>query len=106
MRRCVETEYKHRIAALQISSGRLVVPEPINCACGDFDLSAVFYQETDPPTEVLTPIGRHEGSDQIVAFLAPAGSGAKYEGPNVRFWEHHGEAMLTRFGKELSCTVR
>lgn len=104
--RCVETEYKHRIAELQISYGGLVVPEPVNYACGDFDLTAVFYQETDPPAVVLTPIGQHEGSDQIVAYLTPSGSGAKYHGPNVSFWEHHGEAMLTWFGKELFCAVR
>ena len=106
MRQCVETEYTHRIADLQISYGNLVVPKPVDYSCGDFDLTAVFYQETDPPTAVLTPMGRHEGSDQVVAFRVRAASGAKYEGPNVVFWEHHGEAKLTWFSKELSCAVR
>ena len=106
MRGCVETEYKHRIAQLQIAYGSMVVPTPVTYACGDFDLAVVFYRETDPPTAVLTPIGRHEGADQVVAYQVPAGSGARYEGPNAALWEHHGEARLTWFGKALSCAVR
>ena len=106
MRQCVETEYRYRIAGLQIAYGALVVPKPVNYACGDFDLAAVFYRETDPPAVVLTPIGGHEGPDQVVAYQVPAASGARYEGPNGLFWEHHGEAMLTWFGNELRCTSR
>ncbi len=106
MRQCVETEYTHRIAELQIAYGNLEVPGPVSYTCGDFDLAVVFYRETDPPTAVLTPMGQHEGSDQVVAFRVRAASGAMYEGPNAVFWEHHGEAKLTWFGKDLSCTVR
>ena len=105
VRQCVETKSKHRIADLQIAYGDLVVPEQVNYSCGDVDLAAVFYQATDPPTVVLTPIGRHQGPDQAIAYLVPSGSGAKYEGPDVSFWEHHGEAMLTWLGKEHHCTA-
>jgi len=106
VRQCVEKEYKHRIAELQISYGDFVVPATITYSCGDFDLAVVFYGETDPPTAVLTPLGRHGGTDQAIAFLGRSGSGAKYEGANVSFWEHHGEAALTWFGKDRTCRVR
>ncbi len=106
VRACTETAYRHRIAELQVAYGAFTVPAPINYDCGGFDLATVFYAETDPPTVVLTPIGEHEGSDQVLAFLTPAASGSKYEGANVLFWEHHGEAMLTWFGKETNCKVR
>lgn len=106
VRECVETEYKHRIAELQIGYGDFVVPSTVTFSCGEFDLATVFYRETDPPTAVLTPIGRHEGVDQVVAFLARSGSGAKYEAANVSFWEHHGEARLTWYGLELTCKLR
>ncbi len=105
-RACAETAYRHRIAELQVAYGAFTVPAAVNYDCGGFELAAVFYAETDPPTVVLTPIGEHEGSDQVLAFLAPSASGSKYEGTNVLFWEHHGEAMLTWFGKDTNCKVR
>jgi uncharacterized protein len=69
-------------------------------------LAAVFYQDTDPPTVVLTPTGQREGTDQTIAYLTLSGSGARYRGHNVDFWEHHGEARLTWRGKEVTCKVR
>mgnify|MGYP001826547347 CR=1 FL=1 len=105
MRRCVERNYRHRIAELQIAYGDFVVPSTITYACGDFHLATVFYRETNPPTVVLTPLG-HDGTDQVIAFLSPSGSGARYEAANVSFWEHHGEAMLTWFGEETTCQIR
>jgi len=59
---------------------------------------ATFYQETDPPSAVLT-----NGDDQVIAFIEPSGSGAKYTAANVEFWEHHGEATVTWFGAEMRC---
>jgi len=106
VRTCVETAYKHRIADLQIQYGRLRVPPTVSYGCGDFDLAAVFYQDTDPPTVVLTPIGRHEGTDQTIAYLTLSGSGTRYRVHNVDFWEHHGEARLTWRGKEVTCKAR
>lgn len=106
VRQCVETEYKHRIAELQIGYGDFVVPTAITYSCGDFDLAVVFYRETDPPAAVLTPRGAPPGVNQAIAFLGRSGSGARYEGANVSFWEHHGEAALTWFGKDRTCRVR
>lgn len=103
LRGCVETSYKHRIAELQIQYGDLVVPEEVNYRCGDLDLAVVFYGEMDPPTAVLTPIGAADGPGQVIAFRTRSGSGARYEGQNLSFWEHHGEAALNWNGKEMTC---
>ena len=104
VRACVETSYRERIAELQIQYGDMEVPSPVNYRCGDMDLAVVFYPETDPPTAVLTPMGANDGG-QVITFLARSGSGARYEGPNVSFWEHHGEAALTWQGKEMTCRI-
>ena len=101
-RACVETSYRERIAELQIQYGDMEVPSPVNYRCGDMDLAVVFYRETDPPTAVMTPMGTND-EGQVIAFLARSGSGARYEGRNVSFWEHQGEAMLTWWGKEMTC---
>jgi uncharacterized protein len=102
-RGCAKAAYETRITELQIHGGNLVVPEPVQYQCdgGEYDyLTAVFYQKTAIPSVVLT-----RGDDQVTAFLAPSGSGAKYEGQNVEFWEHHGEAAGTWKGKPFKCTV-
>lgn len=105
VRDCVETSYRHRIAELQIQTGDMVVPEPVDFDCGEMDLTVVFYNQTEPATAVLTPVGL-DGADQVIAFQAMSGSGARYLGRNVEFWEHHGEANLTWFDKQMTCTVR
>ncbi len=71
VRGCVSTEYRRRIAELQIQYGHLMAPSPVSYHCGDMTLTAVFYRETNPPAVVLTPMGRHEGADQAIAFLEP-----------------------------------
>jgi uncharacterized protein len=101
---CVELAYRTRLVEIQIESGELVAPTPVAYACQggeDKPFSATFYRETDPPSAVLT-----YGNDQVIAFLAPSGSGAKYAAANMEFWEHHGEAMVDWFGTRLTCTAR
>jgi uncharacterized protein len=69
------------------------------CTGGDGQpFAATFYNETDPPSAVLT-----HGDDQVIAFVAPSGSGARYEAANVEFWEHQGEASVEWRGKALVC---
>jgi membrane-bound inhibitor of C-type lysozyme len=47
-----------------------------------------------------------ERSDRtVLAVLVPAGSGAKYEGPNLMFWERQGEAQVAWMGADLKCTA-
>jgi uncharacterized protein len=104
VRGCVEMEYKRRIAELQIQYGDMVVPSPVGFRCGAVDLTAVFYNETDPPAVVLTQIGL-SGPDQVIAYQAISGSGARYLGPNVEFWEHQGEATVTWSDQQLTCKV-
>jgi uncharacterized protein len=105
VRACIETAYEHRIADLQIRYGQLQAPPPVSYNCGDFELTAVFYRETDPPTAVLTLLGGKGGAEQAIVYVARSGSGARYQGHGVDFWEHQGEVMLDWHGKELSCKV-
>ena len=105
LRACIVSSYQYRIAELLIQYGQLVVPSPVYYSCGNTALTAVFYQQTDPQTVVLTFIPALTGVDQILAYQVPSASGAKYEGRNVSFWEHHGEATLTWFDQKMSCAV-
>ncbi len=47
-----------------------------------------------------------QGDKQVIAFVAPSGSGARYVVSNVELWEHHGEATLKWAGKTYACNVR
>jgi membrane-bound inhibitor of C-type lysozyme len=54
----------------------------------------------------VLPVARPaRGGQTVTLFSRPAGSGAKYEGQNVTFWEHQGEASITwgPDGKEMRC---
>ena len=104
LRTCVELAYRTRIVELEIQSGQLEVPAPVDFACDGLESTrvvAVFYSETDPPSVVLTV-----GDDQVIAFRSPAASGAKYDAANVELWEKGGEATLSWFGETHSCKTR
>ena len=104
VRACTELSYRTRIVELQIKSGQLMAPTPQGYACTGEEgkpFFATFYQETDPPSVVIT-----YGDDQVIAFQAPAGSGAKYTASNVEFWEHQGEASVSWYGMVLTCRPR
>jgi uncharacterized protein/heat shock protein HslJ len=100
VRRCVIEEYRTRIVELQIRSGQLMAPKAIGYECPEKGkpFFATFYKETDPPSAVLT-----YGNDQVIAFLAPSASGAKYVATNMEFWEHHGEATVNWYGTKMTC---
>jgi len=100
-RGCIEESYRTRIVELQIRSGQLLVPSPIAYACAadeDKPLYATFYNKTDPPSVVLT-----YGDDQVIAFLLPSASGARYGAANMEFWEHQGEASVNWYGTSMTC---
>ena len=61
------------------------------------EISATFRQ-TDTPSVLVK-----RGDRTIVASRVPSGSGARYEGPDLMFWEHQGEAMVTWMNVELTC---
>ena len=102
-RACVEESYRTRIVELQIRSGQLMAPKAVGYQCSPGEnkpFSATFYQQTDPPSAVLT-----FGNDQVIAFLTRTASGAKYVAQNMEFWEHHGEAAVNWYGANMTCKV-
>ncbi len=103
-RACIVSSYKERIVELQIQYGQLVVPSPVYYTCNATDLTAVFYNQTDPQAVVLTVIPILTDPGQMTAFRVHSASGARYEGGNVEFWEHHGEAQLSWYDKVMSCS--
>lgn len=91
-RRCVEDEYQRRIAELQARYRLVPGTDPITYVCEgkpSNEVVATFFQ-TDPPTLIA-----ERGDSVSLMYLQPSGSGAKYQGRNETFWEHHGEASIT-----------
>jgi membrane-bound inhibitor of C-type lysozyme len=87
-----------RIAELEL------VPTPVGFACEggeERSLVVTFHNETDPPSAAIT-----YGADQVIAFVAPSGSGARYTADGVEFWEHQGEATVDWHGTRLVCKAR
>jgi len=104
VRSCVEDAYRLRIAELQ-ALYRLVPPRgPVFYQCGGQSANEVVatFFDTDPPTVMV-----ERGDSSSLMFRQPSGSGAKYEGRNESFWEHHGEATVTwgYDGPELRCVA-
>jgi uncharacterized protein len=103
--RCIKHAYETRITELQIQGGLITVPEPVKYKCnsGDYDyLTAIFYTQTTMPAVVLTG-NTDKDFWQKIAFLVPAGSGAKYQGNDVLFWTKGAEALIERRGKMTNC---
>lgn len=91
-RSCVEEEYQRRIAELQAKYRLVPSTGPVNYVCDDKpgnEVVATFFQ-SDPPTLIA-----ERGDSVSLMYLQPSGSGAKYQGRNEIFWEHHGEALIT-----------
>ncbi|MCG6965022.1 MAG: MliC family protein [Chromatiaceae bacterium] len=90
--RCVEQEYQRRIAELQARYRLLPGIGPVSYTCDGQpgnEVVATFFQ-TDPPTLVA-----ERGDSVALMYLQPGASGARYQGRNETFWEHHGEALVT-----------
>ena len=91
-RRCIEDEYKRRVAELQTRYRLIPGSGPKAYICDGNpanEVIATFFQ-TDPPTVIA-----EYGDSVSLMYLQPSGSGAKYQGRNETFWEHHGEALIT-----------
>ena len=104
VRACVEDAYRTRIAELQARYRLVSFRGPVFYQCGgqpSNEVVATFF-ETDPPTAIV-----ERGDTSVLMYLQPSASGAKYQGRNHTFWEHHGEATLTwgYDGPELHCMV-
>jgi uncharacterized protein len=103
VKECVMTSYQQRVVELQIQSGQLQAATPTSYECDGSNakpFTASFYNETDPPSVVLT----YDGA-QAIAFVATSGSGARYTATNMEFWEHQEEATVDWYGIKLRCDV-
>lgn len=91
-RKCVEDNYRLRIAELQARYRLVPGTGPITYVCdGDprNEVVATFFQ-TDPPTLIA-----ERGDSVSLMYLQLSGSGTKYQGRNESLWEHQGEAVIT-----------
>jgi len=100
---CVKERYTRRIADLQAQFKLVASRGPFRLTCNDAQGGALVaqYFETDPPTARFTFDGR-----TVTAFIARSGSGARYDGPSVSYWEHQGEASVVWFGRSMKCSTR
>jgi uncharacterized protein len=100
---CVEGQYRLRISELQALYQ--LVPErgPVLFACENNPANAVVatFFESELPTARL-----ERGDRTATVWLVPTGSGAKYEGRNVEFWNKGDEAAVTWLDEELKCKVK
>jgi uncharacterized protein len=96
---CVSTAYQQRITELKIIAGQVPVfaRATYRCAGQAGALSASYYHSE--PAAVLVEF---DGA-RVVAFTAPAASGARYAGDEVELWEHQGTAALKWRGQQLQC---
>ncbi len=99
---CIETAYTHRIAELQAKFRLVFSRDPVifRCQPGGSEITATFYQ-TDPQTVIL-----ERGDQSVLAFSAPAASGARYEASNVVFWNKGPDAQVNWTGQELNCSTQ
>ena len=90
-RGCVRKEYQLRIAELQARYRLVPANGPFRFMCEDNPTNEVVvtFFKTDPPTIIA-----ERGDSVSLMYLQPSGSGAKYQGRNETFWEHHGEALI------------
>jgi uncharacterized protein len=96
---CVRAAYEVRIAELQVKTGTVVAPVPVDYTCGQDSVRVYFYQETQVPAAVVN-VGANV---QDFAVTVPAASGARYQGKRLVFWTKGDTATLTRAGADVSC---
>lgn len=91
-RRCVSGVYRARIAELQGQYRLVPAHGPFRFACTGADNGplVISYYDTDPPSASMET---DKGTDLL--FIAESGSGARYAGGGVQFWEHQGTATVT-----------
>jgi uncharacterized protein len=104
-RKCVEENYRLRIAELQARYRLVPVSGPVWYICNGDPRNevAVSLFQTDPPTLIA------ERGDQVsLMYLQPSGSGSKYQGRNESLWEHQGEATIVwGYGSpEMRCSQK
>jgi len=91
-RKCVEDEYRLRIAELHALYRLVPGNGPVTYCCdGDQrnEVIVTFFQ-TDPPI-----LYAERGDSVSLMYLQPSASGTRYQGRNEIFWEKGGEADIT-----------
>ena len=88
---CVRGEYQQRLVELQARYRLLPATATVRYRCDDAPGSEVVatYFPTEPPSLIA-----ERGDRSALMLIQPAGSGARYQGPNESLWEHHGEAEV------------
>ncbi|MFB9932754.1 lysozyme inhibitor LprI family protein [Photobacterium aphoticum] len=107
---CTESAYKTRIVELQVMSGQLEVPNAVNLRCVKTDpttlldssqpVTAIFYNQTDPASLVLTTV-----DSQWLLLGSRTGSGIRYAGQNIMYEEHQGKVTISVFDEVMRCQV-
>ena len=100
---CARDQYTRRIADLQAQFKLVASRGPFRFICDKdpANLLTAQYFQTDPPTARFFHDGR-----TVTAFIARAGSGARYDNANISYWEHDGEASVVWYGRKLTCNTR
>ena len=100
---CAKERYLQRIADLQAQFKLVPSRGPFQFVCNSNPGSVLVaqYFDTDPATARFTHDGR-----TVTAFIQRSGSGARYGGPSISYWEHQGEASVVWFGRPMKCTTR
>lgn len=102
---CVTDSYRLRTAELQARYQLVKGTGPVFYSCDNNpakEVVATFFA-TEPPTASV-----EHGDSTSLMYLQPTGSGARYQGQNESFWEHHGEAVVV-WGFEapqMNCKAR
>jgi len=100
---CVQERYLQRIADLQAQFKLVSSRGPFRFLCNGDPNSVLVaqYFETEPATARFTHDGR-----TVTAFIQRSGSGSRYGGPSISYWEHQGEASVVWFGRSMKCSTR
>ncbi|RUP06545.1 MAG: DUF1311 domain-containing protein [Mycobacterium sp.] len=103
MRTCVLEAYQTRLVELTIADPATVAPPVVTytCPADAGTLTAQFYNQLDPKTAVLDWKGV-----QVILFLQPSGSGARYGRQGSEYWEHQGEVTLDLSGTKFVCRTQ
>jgi len=89
---CVREAYVTRIAELQARYRLVPAIGPVVYFCDgnrSNEIVVTFFQ-TVPATVIA-----ERGDSVSLMYQQPSASGARYQGRNESFWEHHGEAAVT-----------
>jgi len=99
---CLLEAYQTRLVQLAIADPATAAPPVVTyrCPAAFGPLTAQFYNQFDPQTAVLNWKGT-----QIILFIQPAASGARYGRQGSEYWEHQGEVTLHLGGSEFVCAT-